>query len=163
MKIGIISDTHDNVESIKKAAKVFSDKNVDLVIHCGDWCAPGTVKFFKGLKVYSILGNVDGAVLTLDKKLREMGGKLFGDFAKLELEGKKIAVYHGSYPEILDSLIKSKKFDIVLHGHTHKKRKEIVNETLVINPGSHYPEVSKDDQTVVILDLNNNEVEFVIL
>ena len=34
--IGIISDTHENEESVKKAVRIFKENNVELVAHCGD-------------------------------------------------------------------------------------------------------------------------------
>ena len=34
--IGIISDTHENENAIKKAVEIFKDKNTDFVVHCGD-------------------------------------------------------------------------------------------------------------------------------
>ena len=33
MKLGIISDTHDNMPVIAKAVELFNDEKVDLVIH----------------------------------------------------------------------------------------------------------------------------------
>ena len=32
MKIGLISDTHDNIQKIQKAVRKFNDKHVDVVI-----------------------------------------------------------------------------------------------------------------------------------
>jgi putative phosphoesterase len=46
MKIGLISDTHDNVENIRKAIKEFNDRNVDLVLHAGDFASPIAVESF---------------------------------------------------------------------------------------------------------------------
>lgn len=40
MKIGIISDTHDQVEKIKKAISIFNKEKVFLVYHLGDFCSP---------------------------------------------------------------------------------------------------------------------------
>jgi len=34
MKIGVISDTHDQQELILQAVKMLNEANVDLVIHC---------------------------------------------------------------------------------------------------------------------------------
>jgi len=35
MKIGIISDTHDNLPQIKKAVEIFNREKVELVLHAG--------------------------------------------------------------------------------------------------------------------------------
>ncbi|MEM2910827.1 MAG: metallophosphoesterase [Nitrososphaerota archaeon] len=135
MLIGIVSDTHDNLDRIRRAVQVFKERNVELVIHCGDWIAPFSVREFKGLKVMSVLGNNDGDLLLLEKTLKEIGSSLEGRFASIGLDGKKIAVIHGEYPELVDALVRSGMYDVVIHGHTHKRRCERFNGTLILNPG----------------------------
>ena len=60
MKIGVISDTHDHVETLKKVVD-FLNKNCDLVIHCGDLCSPFSAKALLDLKIplYFTFGNND--------------------------------------------------------------------------------------------------------
>ena len=43
MTIGIISDTHDNVVNVKKAADKFKEAKVEFVLHCGDIICPLTI------------------------------------------------------------------------------------------------------------------------
>ena len=38
--IGIMSDSHDNLDAIRKAVCFFSNLNCELVIHAGDFVAP---------------------------------------------------------------------------------------------------------------------------
>jgi putative phosphoesterase len=59
MKIGLISDTHDNIENIRKAIREFNEKNVDLVLHAGDFSSPIAVESFAGVKLVGVLGNND--------------------------------------------------------------------------------------------------------
>ena len=40
MKIGIISDSHDHVDNIRRAVSVFREASVELVIHAGDIVSP---------------------------------------------------------------------------------------------------------------------------
>ncbi|MEO0083560.1 MAG: YfcE family phosphodiesterase, partial [candidate division WOR-3 bacterium] len=60
--IGIISDTHDNLPNIKRAVKIFNQRKVSLVIHCGDFVAPFTLLTFKELQcpLTGVFGNCDG-------------------------------------------------------------------------------------------------------
>ncbi|MGB8087587.1 MAG: YfcE family phosphodiesterase, partial [Nitrososphaeraceae archaeon] len=62
MKIGIISDTHDDIENVRKAIEIFNKKDVQYVIHAGDYVFPGIVLEFKRLnaKLIGVLGNNDG-------------------------------------------------------------------------------------------------------
>ena len=55
--IGIVSDTHENEETMKKAAAIFKVKNVDFVVHCGDIISPPMLEHFKGLKMKFVFGN----------------------------------------------------------------------------------------------------------
>ena len=73
MKIGLISDTHDNVENILRAVKKFTEMRVDFVVHLGDIVAPATLQYFKGLKMKLITGNCDGDLPKIESKCSEFG------------------------------------------------------------------------------------------
>ena len=73
--IGVISDTHDNVENILKAIKVFEEREVDFIIHCGDVVAPASLKHFNGLRILVVKGNCDGDVENMEIILKEIGGE----------------------------------------------------------------------------------------
>jgi putative phosphoesterase len=145
MKVGIISDTHDHLVGLKKAIEVFKKQQIDFLIHCGDWVSPYTLKFFdqemEGLEVpiKSLIGNNVG-----DQKGRERRSAImkhqidwtYKEPLELDLDGKKTAVCHGHDLGLLNSLIESQKYDLIITGHTHEARNEIIGKTLVINPGS---------------------------
>ena len=156
--IGIISDTHENEEAIKKAVKIFKDKNVEFVVHCGDIISPPMLEHFKGLKMKFVFGNNDGERIGLNNKSKELGWKEVTDEKEFEYKGKKFYVYHGTKKEILDAAIKSNKYDYVLTGHTHIKRDERISKTRIINPGALfriYP------YTIALLDVEKDKLEFI--
>ncbi|MEM3980825.1 MAG: YfcE family phosphodiesterase, partial [Ignisphaera sp.] len=67
MKLGIMSDSHDNLPAIDKALKVFRDQDVDLLIHLGDIISPfalSKVLEFPA-KIIIVTGNNDGDLLQL--------------------------------------------------------------------------------------------------
>ena len=51
MKIGLISDTHDNIQKTQNAIMSFKDRNVEIVIHAGDIVSPETVEVFDGMRL----------------------------------------------------------------------------------------------------------------
>ena len=53
MKVGIISDTHDDFEAINHAIDIFEDNSVGAVIHAGDFISPPVISEFRRLKSYS--------------------------------------------------------------------------------------------------------------
>jgi uncharacterized protein len=64
VKIGVISDTHDDIENTEKAIKIFNLKKVDHVFHAGDYVYPGVISLFKKLnketKFCGVRGNNAG-------------------------------------------------------------------------------------------------------
>ena len=158
MLIGICSDSHDHVEHIKRAAALFKEKEVEKVIHAGDYCSPFTIPLFEGLPLHGIFGNNDGDKYMLMKKFDEIGATLHGGFFSFEADGLKIAVYHGTHAEITKSLEKSGLYDVVISGHTHKSKMETIADTISINPGS--VNGFQGDALVALLDTETRQVQF---
>lgn len=52
MKIGIISDTHDNLRNLEAALEVLQAEGVTRILHCGDVCGPGIIKMLSGFEVW---------------------------------------------------------------------------------------------------------------
>ncbi|MHA1766297.1 MAG: metallophosphoesterase [Promethearchaeota archaeon] len=139
IKIGVFSDSHDHMENIRKAIEIFLEQKVEKIVHCGDIVAPFMVRAMSELKgkpieVIGIYGNNDGERLGLYKILGEIM-KMKGDFYDVIWDEKKIGVYHGTDNRILESLIKSQIYDLVLCGHTHQVRVEQQGRTIILNPG----------------------------
>ena len=160
MKIGIISDTHDNVVNVKKALSEFIKQRVELIVHCGDIVAPKTITFFVGLPVKFVKGNCDGDIEMIKKKCEEGGHEYLGVKGELEVDGKKIGVYHGTDASMLNDIIESGDYNYVLTGHTHSKRDEMIGKTRVINPGAHYYAA---EETIAVLDVAEDKLEFIEL
>ena len=81
-----------------------------------------------------------------------------GDVFTGKLGGIKIAVTHGHLPGKLDQLIRSQRYTFVFHGHTHRKRDEMVGKTRVINPGA-LGGTRYEPRTVCVFDLDSREVQ----
>ena len=156
--IGIISDTHENENAIKKAVKILKSRNVEFAVHCGDIISPQMLEHFKGLKMKFVFGNNDGEKKGLNQMAKQFGFEEITDEKEFEYKGKKFYIYHGTKKEKLDSAIKSNKYDYVLTGHSHIKRDEKTGKTRVINPGALfriYP------YTIALLDVKKDKLEFV--
>jgi len=160
--IGLISDTHDNLQAITEAIKVFNSKGVGLVLHAGDYIAPFTCNAYRGLgcKLVGVYGNVDGERRLLRERFSSMGFKVENDFEELEVDGVRIALLHGVYPQIVEALALSGKYQVVVHGHTHIKRAERVGGTLVVNPGEACGYLY-GVRSVALLDTATLKVEFI--
>ncbi len=149
--IGIVSDSHDNLESINMAIKFLKKKNIELLLHAGDIISPFAAVRFKelGCEIIAVFGNNDGERKVLREKINKIS-----DFAEFTYRGKKFAVYHGSIDAITRSLVKSGLYDFVITGHTHKAKIEVVGKTMHINPGELCGYLN-GKRTLCLLDLEN--------
>jgi putative phosphoesterase len=140
MKAGILSDTHEQIDRVKKVVKILNKEGVNLAIHCGDIVAPFTLQFYKGLNcpIKFAFGNNTGDIYrhftyAIDFGLHDYE---FRPFFSLKLGERKIAVYHGDIEEVTEALIKCGDYDCVFSGHDHIARIEKRGSTLFVNPGS---------------------------
>lgn len=159
--IGIMSDSHDNLKAIRSALDVFNESNVKLVIHAGDLISPFTATEFKKLHapLEAIFGNNDGERHGLRLAYEKLC--VLEDFKELKINGRKIAVIHGTNQAMVDALQKSDNYDLVIRGHTHKMN-VTEGKTMVINPGETCGYLS-GQKTVIMLDTNDLSWELVKL
>ena len=157
MLLGIISDTHDDMEAIKKVVEFFNRKDVSHVLHAGDIVSPFTFEVLGGLKAgfSGIFGNNDGDRLLLTNKSR---GRLQPQPLMAELGGKRIVVLHE--PDLAEPLAESGRFDIVIYGHTHRPDVRKIDHTLIINPGKA-ARLHKGKSTLALLDTEKMGVEII--
>ncbi len=168
MKIAVISDTHDHMNNIIEAVSIINERNVNAVIHCGDYVAPFVKKWFDKLndpikkRFFGVFGNNDGEHLFLKQylgqicQLAQNGHELI-----LELGGKRIFVSHMPKQKTIEALANSGKFDIILSGHTHVlKNKKYENGVLVVNPGELCGYLT-GKSTFAIIDTEKMESEII--
>ena len=163
MRLGIISDTHDNVEAIKRAVELFGEEDVDALVHCGDFIAPPVLPLFDGFELHGVLGNNDGELDGLELFFDDLGNgsDLHGRYAELEFDGTRIGVLHGDQGmDVVDDWAESGQYEYVLYGHFHRAEERDVDGTTVINPGAHFPLVPEEHRSVVVLDTVADEVRF---
>jgi putative phosphoesterase len=163
LKIGLMSDTHDRLEAVERAVELFNSERVEHVLHAGDLVSPFVTPKFKELraKLHYVWGNNEGDRELVRLRFGELGIAPLGEFAALELEGKKIALLHGTHKLIIDSLANGGLFDVVVHGHTHRAG-VIEGKTLVVNPGEVCGYLS-GRQTVAVLNLPKLSAEIIEL
>ncbi|MCD6490052.1 MAG: metallophosphoesterase [Thermodesulfobacterium sp.] len=156
MKIAIMSDSHDSIPNLKKAIEICLKENVEKIFHCGDLISPFMVpvlgKFNK--EIHLILGNNPGDIYLLTQKILDYPNvKLHGESAFLEVDGYRIAMVH--YPKVAYAFAKTREYDFIFCGHTHKYEVKVIGKTLIINPGEILGK--EGSPSFVILDLKTKE------
>ncbi len=170
MKIGIISDIHDHLDELDLALGVFQKNKVEMILNGGDWVCPYSLEYFDYkcqelgfvVPVKSVFGNNEGDIKRIIERNQNLKNPI--EFApkivfELEVENRKLAIFHGHDKIILQALIDCQKYDAIFTGHTHQVRNEVFGKTLVVNPGSlSRARLSRkvDDASVAIYDTDTN-------
>lgn len=160
MKVGIVSDTHDNLDIVQRAVDHF-EGTADVVVHCGDIVSPFAARAFESdeFEFYAVRGNNDGEWAL--KQLVDEIGVYLGEMGELVLDDRHVAVYHGTSEAIVGALLESGSYDYVLRGHTHEQVQDDYAGTVHINPGGIPTEPSGGEPpAAVILDTETDDVTF---
>ncbi len=167
--IAVISDSHDHRDNILKAVSIINEKNVEVLIHCGDFIAPFVKTWFDRLNdsiknhFFGVFGNNDGERLYLKQILGQIC--VFpqnGNEHIIELGGKRIFVSHMPKKETIDALANSGMFDIILSGHSHLMVNRKHKDVLILNPGEICGYLT-DKPTFAIIDTETMEAEIIEL
>lgn len=135
MKIGVVSDTHNNLKNCRRIVELFNDAGVERVIHTGDVTQPKTLEVFRHLDapLWGVFGNNDmGERDVLSEAAQDFGFHFIDPPLTLHWAGRKMVVVHD--PLEL-ALVNPQDFDVILHGHTHRETIEIESGRLTFNPG----------------------------
>lgn len=157
MKLGIVSDTHDNIAAIAAALRLFEKQGVSCVIHCGDLTKPATAAQFCSIPTHFVLGNCDGPLELMKPAIHSASGTIHESVGLLEVAGRRLAWTHGHDWSRLLELELSGDYDFVFHGHTHQAKQYQRGKTWVINPGALY---RASRYTCVVLDAISGSFEF---
>ncbi len=160
MKIGIISDTHGNLDGWRRAMDV-ALSDADVIIHCGDVLYHGPkfspVEGYDPAALAAALnqcsvplliarGNADADVdqLVLDMPLQQ-------PYLFAQIEGLRILATHGHLMalEQLLELCRKWRVDLLLSGHTHTPVISRHDDVIHINPGTPtYPSAAAGHSAV---------------
>jgi putative phosphoesterase len=135
LKFGLTGDTHNNFKNIEIICSIFNDEKVDFVIHTGDISLPKSLSLFSKLKMplKGVYGNNDIGEKDKLNEVCKKEGFIFEDELKIDLsQGKFLYVIHDP-KDIRDSFFN--EGNIIVHGHTHRFRDEIIKNTFLFNPG----------------------------
>ncbi|MDA3822520.1 MAG: metallophosphoesterase family protein, partial [Bacteroidales bacterium] len=56
MLVGIIADTHNELDLTQEALNIFKERGVDFIIHAGDMTSPQMLTIFEGFTFKGVLG-----------------------------------------------------------------------------------------------------------
>jgi putative phosphoesterase len=158
MRIGIVSDTHDELERTRRAVELLRAEGAETLFHCGDLIESTMVAPCAVLPCYFVFGNNDyDSVPEIRQAIAEFKGAVCLDFGgEVMLAGKRIAMAHGHLTTDVRRLLAAEP-DYLFTGHSHIAADWMAGKTRRINPGALHRARSF---SVALLDLGNDELRF---
>lgn len=160
MTIGILSDTHGNIDRTRAAAHTFRELGITTVIHCGDLGAVEVLQALADFTVHLVFGNADRDIPAIRRAVDVLPvASTYGEVYADTLDGVRVAAAHGHSRE-LERLINEGSHGYVFHGHTHKRRnEELEGGRRVVNPGA-LGGIPKQSRSFCTVDLATGTVTF---
>lgn len=132
LKVGVLADSH--VYALEDLPQKAVDElaSMDLIVHAGDYTGKGLLDELQKLGSFKgVYGNMDPPEIRTELPRSEL----------LELMGFKIGVTHppeGGAPFRLDKRVRAKfeQVDVIIYGHSHWTKNDVIHGTLYFNPGS---------------------------
>ena len=136
MRIGVVSDTHNNLHNVQRIVELFNAAEVARVVHTGDISQPKTLDAFAHLRapLHGVYGNNDvGEQPQLMACAARHGFHFVEPPLHLHWHDRHIIVTHDP-KEFAGHL--TDQHELLLHGHTHRLRVEYESGgRLIFNPG----------------------------
>ena len=165
MKIGVISDIHENFHNLIRSLQVMDDNGVEQILCLGDLMNAGIAKILAHhhIPTYMIWGNNDGEKVDIVRASFREGSQLtvsLNTYDFLEIDGRKIFISH--YDDLAMPMAESGRYDAVFYGHNHIVSKEQSGNCLVVNPGELCAQKS-GVATMAIYSTTDNTAELITL
>jgi putative phosphoesterase len=160
MKIGVMSDTHDQLSNLTYVLHTFRERGIETVIHCGDLTSLEMVSHFQGFRLIYPFGNMVFATGAIQSRLqRQREDNFAGLVFRGSLGSVPVAATHGHLEGRVMLLVKERRYQWVFHGHTHQKRDETIQGVRIVNPGA-LGGLGRESRSFCVVDLETGTVEF---
>ena len=159
MLVGIMSDSHGDVRATAEAVLLLEERGARKLFHCGDLGGENILDELAGHDCAFVWGNCDYPNSSLRPYVEGLGLTWPELPMRLELVGKRIALYHGHEPEFAAAK-REAGLDYLFYGHTHRLADRVQGSCRLINPGALYRATV---HTVALLDLDTDQLTFLRL
>ena len=156
--LALMSDTHGHTEFARPALRLFEPFQPIALLHAGDIGGSSILDLLpQDPSTHLVYGNCDFGRKELEVASTSRRQSWHGAFADIAIENRRIALLHGDDERRFQEALTSNSFDLLVHGHSHQKRCELVGGTLVVNPGAVY---RANPHSVAVVELNSLDVTF---
>jgi putative phosphoesterase len=195
LKIALLADPHGNLVALQAVLAAAEKHHPEMYLLAGDLVGYGpkpneVVELADKIRATAVRGNHDQSVIDHDyswmnqyaaEAARWTAGAIsprnlnrltsLSDSEILDVDGKKIGLYHGSIESMYDYvtdvgraelMLRQSDCDIVVCGHTHVPMRARAGDKIYINPGSvGQPRDGNPKASFVILETESLSVELI--
>ena len=158
MRIGLVSDTHNDQNRLRRALERLRVEAITTVLHAGDVASGQTLRMFAGFDLWLARGNMDHDPLLFKISHELFGSGRYRSSHSLTLNGSTVALIHSAESDTARAWLASESYDYLIHGHTHRPRDERIGRTRVINPGALSLPRGPHPPGFAILDLSTGDL-----
>ena len=161
MRIGVVSDTHNQLRNVARIVELLNRAGVDRVVHTGDITQAKTLEVLAHLDapLHAVFGNNDLERAPLEHTAARLGIALVDPPLRARWCERELVVVHD--PLDLDVELGGRAglaIDLALHGHTHRTARGWRAGALVFNPGECAGHMAGHNR-IGIVDLRAMEAE----
>ncbi|MDZ4784387.1 MAG: metallophosphoesterase family protein [Planctomycetia bacterium] len=150
MLLGVVSDSHGQLDHTLRAVRMLESLSPVVVIHCGDIGSTAVIELFRPWPTHYVFGNVDRDEAELRQAIVAAGHQCHERFGELELAGRRIAFLHSDDLRRFRETTSSGQYDLVCYGHTHRAEQHTEGKTLILNPGAMH---RANPHSIAVVDL----------
>jgi hypothetical protein len=155
LRLGILSDTHDELDRTIRAVRLVRDACAEAIVHCGDLIGPAVLRACAVLPCWFVFGNNDcDSVPNLRATADDCGANCLGWGGVVELAGRRIGIVHGHLTSDLRKVL-AQRPEFLLSGHSHQPSDTVIDGVRRINPEALH---RAEEFTVAILDLTDGRL-----
>jgi putative phosphoesterase len=155
MRLGILSDTHDELARTERAVAMLYEAGADALVHSGDLSGPPVVRALAVLPGWFVFGNHDADFVPLLRHAAaEFGPVCLGWGGVIEFCGRRLGVAHGHMTTDVRRVLAARP-EFLLSGHSHCPSDGTADGVRRINPGALH---RADEYTAAVLDVGTGEL-----
>lgn len=132
MRIGVVSDTHNQMSNVARIVELLNAAAVERVVHTGDITQAKTLEVLARLEapLVGVYGNNDRERSALEEASAVHGIELHDPPLRLRWREREILVVHDPR-----ELAGHDRHELALHGHTHLHVDRVEGGRRIFNPG----------------------------
>lgn len=163
MLVALLSDIHDHTTHLLLAVHTAREAGCTHMLFMGDMAGMSSFRTLREeweFPIDLVFGNNEYELQAFHQAAKQWKDtNLHGESAEIVLDGRHIFFCH--FPWVATKALQTESYDAVFYGHTHRADVQMIQHTLVANPGDVYGR--NGTPSIGIYDTITNSVRLISL